>query len=153
MAGTDTAGTGTAGTSAALRAFQPVPDGLTEPFWLGAAEGRLLLSRCPRCRRWQHPPLAACRFDGTALQPEEAPMEGVIYSYTTMYHRSVPLYDTPFVVAVVEVGAIGGPRIVVRVVDCEPDQVAVGAHVAIEIRDLPGGTFKVPVAVLEGDPQ
>jgi uncharacterized OB-fold protein len=129
-----------AGTDAALRPFQPVPDGLTEPFWRGAAEGRLLLSRCPRCRRWQHPPLAACRVCGVALQPETAPMAGVIYSYTTMYHSSVPLYDPPYVVAVVEVGAIDGPRIVVRV--------DVGAPVTIEMRDLPGGTYKVPVAVL-----
>jgi uncharacterized OB-fold protein len=137
-----------AGTDAALRAFQPVPDGLTEPFWRGAAEGRLVLSRCPRCRRWQHPPLTACRVCGVTLHPEVAPMAGVIYSYTTMYHSSVPLYDPPYVVAVVEVGAIEGPRIVVRVVDCDPDQVDVGAPVTIEMRDLPGGTYKVPVAVL-----
>jgi uncharacterized OB-fold protein len=75
-------------------------------------------------------------------------MYGSIYSFTTTYHHSIPLYSAPFVVAVVDIGGSGGPRIVVRVVDVDPEVVRVGDAVLIETRPLPGGSFNVPVAVL-----
>jgi uncharacterized OB-fold protein len=132
-----------------LRPYQPHPDGLTKPFWDGAAEGRLMLSRCPQCRRWQHPPLDLCRFCAVPLCVEQAPMSGTIYSFTVTHHDAIPLYAPPFVVAVVEVGdGDDPPRIVVRLVDCRPEDVRVGAAVSLETRNLPGGSFKVPVGLL-----
>jgi uncharacterized OB-fold protein len=133
-----------------LSAYQPHPDGLTEPFWVGAGQGRLVLSRCPQCRRWQHPPLDLCRFCAVHLVPELAPMHGTIYSYTVTYHDSIPLYRPPFAVAVVEIGDEGEPpRIVARVADSDPGELSVGAPVRIETRPLPGGPYAVPVAVLD----
>ena len=133
-----------------LSAYQPLLDGLTEPFWAGASDGRLVLSRCPRCRRWQHPPLDLCRFCAVRLVPESAPMRGTVYSYTITYHDSIPLYTPPFAVAVVDIGDDEEPpRIVARIVDCDLEHVCVGASVRIETRPLPGGSFAVPVAVLD----
>ncbi len=136
---------------AALAAFQPHPDPLTMPFWLGAADGRLVLSRCPDCRRWQHPPLEACRWCGTELGFEDAPMHGVVYSSSVMRHAAIPLYEPPYTVAVVEVGEEGGPRIVARVVDSDEDSVGPGRFVRIETRPLPGGDYFVPVAIDASD--
>jgi len=88
------------------------------------------------------------------LVPERAPAFGRIYSYTTTYHPAIPLYEPPYVVAVVEIGhADEPPRIVVRLVDCQPGEVKVGAKVLIETRPLPGGPFSVPVALLDRDGQ
>ncbi|WP_214104118.1 Zn-ribbon domain-containing OB-fold protein [Acrocarpospora catenulata] len=130
-----------------LSAFQPVPDALTGPFWDGARGGRLILARCPRCRAWQHPPLEMCRACAVPLQPEAAPLWGVVYSGTVMRHPAVPLYPTPYTVVIVEVGGVGGPRIVTRVVGTDGD-VAPGTRVDIAMRPLPGGDFMVPVALV-----
>ena len=132
-----------------MTAFQPRPTALTLPFWEAARDGRLVLTRCPRCREWEHPPLERCRSCATPLVPEDAPMGGVIYSTTTTYHRAVPLYEPPYVVAVVEVGGTGGPRVVVRVVDSDPAETEPGTPVRIEMRELPGGDFRVPVAIVD----
>ena len=133
---------------ASQAAFQPRPSTLTAPFWDAAGQGRLALSRCPQCRQWQHPPLECCRYCATPLAPEAAPMHGLIYSSTLTYHPAVPLYDPPYAVAVVEVGGSGGPRVVLRVVDSDYAAAVPGAAVRIEVRDLPGGDFTVPVAIV-----
>lgn len=132
-----------------LAAYQPHASVLTSPFWEGAARGELMIARCPACRQWQHPPLEKCRLCATMLVAEAAPLEGHIYSSTVMHHDSVPLYPTPYAVAVVAVGQLDGPRVVMRVVDSEPDEAWPDAKVRIEFRDLPGGDHRVPVAVVD----
>lgn len=132
-----------------LTAYQPRPSVLTAPFWEGTARGELMIARCPACRQWQHPPLEKCRHCATVLVAEAAPLEGYIYSSTVMHHSSVPLYPTPYTVAVVAVGQVDGPRVVMRVVDSEPDDAWPDAKVRIEFRDLPGGDHRVPVAVID----
>lgn len=80
------------------------------------------------------------------LQPEAAPLQGVVYSSTVMRHAAIPLYPPPYTVAVVEIGGTGGPRVVVRVLD-DSGEVGPGTAVNIEMRPLPGGDFIVPVAL------
>ncbi|XVQ06398.1 Zn-ribbon domain-containing OB-fold protein [Spirillospora sp. CA-255316] len=131
-----------------LTAYQPRSSAVTAAFWDGASQGELMIARCPACREWQHPPLEKCRHCATLLRAEPAVLEGFIYSSTVMHHGSVPLYPTPYVVAVVAVGQPDGPRVVMRVVDSDADVARPDAPVRIEFRELPGGDHHVPVAVV-----
>lgn len=131
-----------------LASYQPQPLSVTAAYWGGTPRGELMLTRCPACREWQHPPLEKCRHCATVLVAEPAPLTGYIYSSTVMHHGSVPLYPTPYVVAVVAVGGPDGPRVVMRVVDSDTEVAVPGAPVRIEFRQLPGGDHHVPVAVV-----
>ena len=131
-----------------LSPFQPVPDNLTRPFWDATAEGQLLLTRCSKCLGWQFPPLERCRACDVLLDWVEAPRWGSIYSYTVTHYPAVPMFETPYVVALVELAGAGGPRLVTRLIATDPLDVRVGAEVDLELADFPGGSFRVPVARL-----
>lgn len=132
-----------------VAAFQPHPTTLSAAFWDGAREDRLLITRCADCRRWQHPPLASCPACRGPLVAENAPLTGVIYSCTTMRYPTVPLFEPPYVVAVVELGGRGGPRVVMRVVGPGASHASPDDVVRVDFQSLPGGSFNTPVAVVE----
>lgn len=131
-----------------LSSYQPHPSVLSGAFWDGASRDELMITRCPACREWQHPPLEKCRLCATLLDAEPAPLQGSIYSSTVTHYDALPLYPTPFIVAVVTIGQPDGPRVVVRVVDSDAEAAVPGAPVRIEFRRLPGGPHHVPVAVV-----
>lgn len=93
---------------------RPVPDvddPRTAPFWAAAADGQLVVQRCPACGALRWPPGPVCT---ECLTPggEWAPVRptGTLYSYAE-YHRALdPAFaaEVPYVVALVELD--DGPR-------------------------------------------
>ena len=72
-------------------------------FWTGGVEGRLLIQRCTRCRRYQHPPqilCAACHSDDLAPEPVSA--RGRVKTYTVNHQAWLPGMTEPFVFAAIE---------------------------------------------------
>jgi uncharacterized OB-fold protein len=100
-------------------------------FFEGAAAGVLLVRRCNTCARIQHPPLPMCPVcNGITWTPESLSGRGTVYTYTVTHHPRFDGFQTPFVVALVELEE--GPRIVSNVVGVDPALVHIGMAVRVE---------------------
>ena len=119
-------------------------------FWEGAGRGELVLQRCQACSLVQHRPRGVCAhcLDSSALTHFAASGLGKIYSFTVTEQNQAKGFAEacPYVMAYVELDE--GPRMLAVVVDGDPDDVAVGARVAVDYvtqdRD-DSDTFAVPV--------
>jgi uncharacterized OB-fold protein len=126
---------------------QPAPDVDSEGFWQATAQGRLALCRCVDCRLWLHPPLERCRHCAGLTAFEPVAGSGIVYSFIVQRQGAVVGYldDLPYVVALVELDGVPGLRLPARLVDIAPEDVAIGMPVEVELVELPGGEFHVPV--------
>jgi uncharacterized OB-fold protein len=95
-----------------------------------AAGGELLIQECPGCGHRQHFPRGLCVRCGATPGWRAASGRGVIYSYTVVRQMGVPPFNepVPYVVALIDLDE--GPRLMGNVVDCEPEQVRIGAPVS-----------------------
>src|SRR5690348_3001400 len=97
----------------------PVPDVLTEPFWTGARERRLVIQRCRGCGLWVHLPRPVCRrcqsFD---LGHESVSGRGTVYSFTETWKAFHPFFvdRLPYLLAVVELVEQPGLRLLTNLV-------------------------------------
>jgi uncharacterized protein len=126
---------------------QPAPDFDTAGFWEATAEGRLALCRCADCGLWLQPPLERCRRCAGPTRFEDVSGRGTVHTFLVQRQPSVVGYvdAVPYVVALVELDEQPGLRLASRIVDVEPEQVAVGMRVVADVVPLPGGDFHVPV--------
>ncbi|MEF8789072.1 MAG: Zn-ribbon domain-containing OB-fold protein [Haloarculaceae archaeon] len=115
---------------------RPVPEVTpeSEPYWAGAAEGKLLLSECADCGLVYHYPRALCPdCFGENVSWLEASGTGEVYSYSVAHTMSGwPEEDLPLVLAYVELDE--GPRVMTNV-RADPEDVAVGTRVRVEFVD------------------
>jgi uncharacterized OB-fold protein len=115
----------------------PEPDGETQAFWDGIAEGRLRIQRCPDCREFVFYPRAVCPFC-TVGTPRwvDASGRGTVHSFTVV-HRAPPGFAAaaPYVVALVDLEE--GPRLMTRLVDVAPAEARVGMAVEVAIQGEP----------------
>jgi uncharacterized protein len=122
--------------SGPLPAPAPVVLPETTEFWAATAMGRLLLRHCDDCGSviWYPRPLCPdCGSLNTSWV--EASGRGTVYTFTVVHRSQVPGYRDalPYVVAYVELAE--GPRVLTNIVDCEPDQVAIGMPVQVVFHD------------------
>jgi uncharacterized protein len=120
----------------AERAF-PVPDGVTQPFWDGVAEGVLRLQRCRACGRYVFYPRAVCPHCASVdLAWVDASGAGRVHSFTVV-HRAPAEYrdEVPYVVALVDLDE--GVRMMARLVGVDPVAVTVGLPVEVAIQGEP----------------
>jgi uncharacterized OB-fold protein len=109
----------------------PYADATTQPFWDAALEGRLLGYRCANCGTFVMPPAPRCfNCQHRDFAWTELPGTGSIYSFTVVRHPLAAYLQpaVPYVSAVVELdGTQGaGARMLVNVVDCDPEAVRIG---------------------------
>jgi uncharacterized OB-fold protein len=119
------------------------------PYWTGGAEGQLLIERCERCRNWQHPPTGHCGKCGAGARAEPVSGRGTVFTFTVnhqAYRHEVP---PPYVIAVVELAEQADLRLPTNIVECQPEDVRIGAEVNVAFE--PQGDAYVPVFVLAGD--
>src|SRR4030095_2088081 len=95
----------------------PIPrPGITRDnqfFWDGVAAGRLLIQRCARCHRLQHPPAPMCPgCQGLDMEAIEASGRGTIHSFVVAQHPPIPPFEYPNVVLLVDLEE--GTRLVLR---------------------------------------
>ena len=113
---------------------------VTQPYWDGVEQGRLMLQYCSDCDVYQHyarPLCAKC----PAAEPEwrEASGKGVLYSYSVVHRGPSPAFQAiaPYVTAIVELEE--GPRMFTNIVDAEPESLRVGEPVRVVFREGPEG--------------
>ncbi len=111
----------------------PVPDEFSAPYWQGANDGELVLPRCVN-GHLSYPPGPSCPHCGADdLTPTPVPGEGTLYSFTVVRQSADPAFadDLPYVVALVELDAQPGLRLLTNVVECDPDDLTIGAPVEV----------------------
>lgn len=99
-------------------------------FFEGVTRNELLIRSCTSCGRDQHPPLPMCPACG-GLGWAERPVagEGTVYTFTVTSHPQFPGFDSPFVVALVELSC--GARLVTNLIDVDPAEVSIGMPVEV----------------------
>jgi uncharacterized OB-fold protein len=107
----------------------PAPDMISAEYWSALASGRLLVQRCPDCRRRQFYPRAVCTQCGGDPTWEEVSGRGTVYTFTVIRQNGVPSFrdETPYVVAMIELEE--GPRLMGNVTGCSVEEVRVGMAV------------------------
>ena len=124
-------------TIAGERAFPaPAFNPETEPYWRGAAEGRLLLRRGTSGRPHFYP-RAICPFDMSDTDWFEASGRGSIYSYSVMRRA-------PVVYAIGYVTLEEGVSMLTNFVDCDLDALRIGMEVRVVFKPTADAAWKLP---------
>jgi uncharacterized OB-fold protein len=118
----------------------PAADPETEPFWTGLARHEIVLQRCTSCSTWVHRPLSHCPNCWSApLGHEKVDGFARIYTFSKVYRQFVPGVPSPYVVALVELDAQPGIRLLTNIVNCDFDDVKIGLEVGPVFRDIGDG--------------
>ena len=111
----------------------PRPTALSRPHWDGCREGVLRVQRCAACGSYKFIPQAVCtKCQAGKLEWVESSGRGSVYSHTTVYRPPRPEFDAPYVVAIVELEE--GWHMLTNLVDCTPEEVAIGLPVEVDFR-------------------
>lgn len=118
----------------------PKPDALTEPYWRGARDGKLLLQTCRECGHAWHPPTPicpACQAKNYEWRPASG--RGTVYSFTVVHHAAHVAVEkaVPYLVALVTLE--DGPRVVSGILNCDADSVRVGMPVTLTFQEISPG--------------
>ncbi|WP_101675296.1 Zn-ribbon domain-containing OB-fold protein [Alloalcanivorax mobilis] len=115
-----------------MRKPGPQASPLSQPFWEGCRERRLLIQYCPDSEKWVFYPRALDPHSwSTNLQWREASGRGTVASFIVVHKPGHPAFveDSPYVVALIDLQE--GPRMLSNVVECAPDAVRIGMPVQV----------------------
>jgi uncharacterized OB-fold protein len=103
----------------------------TAPFWKGVQEGKLVLQYCTEAKKFQHFPRPVSIYTGRrTLEWREVSGNGVIYACTVVRIPGPGLDGRlPLCVATVELDE--GVRMIANILDCTPEQLAIGKRVKL----------------------
>lgn len=118
---------------------KPIP--LTQPwseaFWEGTKNGKLLIQHCKDCNSNIFYPRKFCPecWSGN-LDWIEASGKATIYSFSTAYDMVEPRFweDLPYTLAYVDLDE--GIRMATRIVECAPEDIAIGKKVEVTFHKL-----------------
>tara|TARA_A100001391_G_scaffold147541_5_gene105006 strand:+ start:5910 stop:6332 length:423 start_codon:yes stop_codon:yes gene_type:complete len=101
----------------------------TQPFWEATRDGRLMMQYCTEARRFQHYPRPVSIFTGRrTLEWRPVKGDGVIYACTVVRIPGPGLDGRlPLCVATVELDE--GVRLIANILDCAPEDLAIGKRV------------------------
>jgi len=100
-------------------------------FWEGVDRHELLIQHCMSCGRLRHPPRPMCP-NCQSLEWDTVPSsgQGEVFSFIIPHYPQVPMFEYPYVVAVVELEE--GTRLITNVVDIDPHDVEIGMPVQVK---------------------
>ncbi|MEU8706904.1 bifunctional MaoC family dehydratase N-terminal/OB-fold nucleic acid binding domain-containing protein [Streptomyces sp. NPDC048565] len=103
-------------------------------FFEGATQHRLLIQRCASCSLLRHPPGPCCpACNSLEWDTVEAAGRGHVYSFVVNHHPRHPAFDSPYLVAVVELAE--GTRLVTNLTGVAPEDVTIGMPVVLDWLD------------------
>ncbi len=109
----------------------PTPTPETQDFWDGTLAGEIRLQRCSVCDHTYFPPRPFCpSCTSRHVQVFAASGRGTLYSYV-INQRSMPGYEAPYSIAVVELEE--GPRMMTNIVGCDQTPEALQLDMAVEV--------------------
>jgi enoyl-CoA hydratase/carnithine racemase/uncharacterized OB-fold protein len=115
----------------------PVIQPWTKEFWKAAKQGKLLIQHCDDCNAAIFFPKKVCPecWSGNVSWIESSG-KAVVYTFTTMLDMVEPKFmgDLPYVIAMVDLDE--GIRMTTRIINCNPDDVAIGMKVEVVFEDV-----------------
>ncbi len=121
-----------------IQRVHPIENYDNEHYWQGLRDGKLLIQKCSNCGTLRHPPQPMCEqcqsLEWTTIESEG---KGTIYTYTVMHYPEIPPFDYPNPIVLVELNE--GVRIVSQLIDADPEQIAIGLPVEMEIKEVQEG--------------
>jgi uncharacterized OB-fold protein len=102
------------------------------PFWTGGERGELMIAHCGKCDHAIHPPQVICPIclsRDVAARPAKG--TGVVLARTINRQQWAPDMVVPFALAIVGLDDEPGVRLTARVIDCDPETVAIGDTVTV----------------------
>jgi hypothetical protein len=117
---------------------RPALDETNEFFWTSGADGALRFLRCASCAYFLHPPGPRCPIcGGTDLAAEPVSGRGEVFTYT-VNHQPWDGSTEPYVIAIVALAEQEDLRLTTNIVDCDPDDVAIGQSVEVAFEEHDG---------------
>lgn len=110
-----------------MNASRPLPQAtaLSKPHWDGCRQGVLRVQRCTDCGSFVFVPQPVCTGClGTSLEWVESSGRGTLYSYTTVHRPQRPVFEVPYVVAIVELEE--GWKMLTNLIGVKPESVEIG---------------------------
>jgi uncharacterized OB-fold protein len=106
------------------------PTTVSEPFWIGCADGELRFQRCTACGAVDFPPSEVCRSCLTGpLGWERSAGRGTLYSWTVVWRRVTPAFTTPYAPAIVHLDE--GYDMVTNIVNTTVEELTVDLPVRV----------------------
>jgi uncharacterized OB-fold protein len=120
----------------------PVPDDLSQPFFDGAREGRLLLQHCTECGKWGFPVRERCPHCFAAkLEWRAASGRGTLYTFAIMHQAMNPGFASSVPYNVSQVDLAEGVRMVSNVVGIDNKDLRIGMPVQAVFEEHGTGVF------------
>jgi uncharacterized OB-fold protein len=121
-------------TTAAI--YPPLPGitALTQFFWDGVKERKLMILQCQNCGHHVHVPRPVCnRCRSLDLAPAEMSGQATLYAYTVVMQVFHPFYadKVPYTLAVVELAEEAGLRMTTQIIDCDEADLRTGMEVEV----------------------
>jgi uncharacterized OB-fold protein len=115
----------------------PPPTELGEVFWQRCAEGVLSVQRCDECGRCFFRPEDACTHCfSPRWQWIDCVGTGTVYSFTVVHRAPLPAFETPYVLAVIDVDE--GFSMLSNVIGTDPANVGIGMRVDVSFMPVEG---------------
>lgn len=112
----------------------PVTDTTSDPFWAGAAAGKIMIQRCPASGRYQWYPRAhSIHAPGVTPEWVEASGRGHVFSFSTIHRGNGPV-AAPYTCALVQLEE--GVLMLSRLDGIAEADMRVGMPVEVVFKDL-----------------
>jgi uncharacterized OB-fold protein len=134
------------GTAEPAPRMLPPLDAANRLYWTSGRDGRLSLLRSRATGRWVHP-FWGVSEDDPDLAAEAVSGLGAVFTFTVNLQPYVPQAPPPYIIAIVQLDEQDDLRLATNLVNCDPDEVAIGARV--RVRFEPHGEHFVPVFELD----
>ncbi len=114
----------------------PEPTPVTQPFWDGTKEHRLLLQRCANGHVFYYARTHCPECLSSEVSWMEASGRGTLYSYTVARRAQSPDFeeDVPYIIAAITLEE--GPRMTSLLVEADPDNVRIDGPVEVAWDDV-----------------
>lgn len=132
----------------------PVPDDSSAPYWAACANHVLALPRCSHCQSFSFPPDISCPHCHSldpAFTYEPVKGAGKLRSWTIIRQSFLAGFDTPFVLADVELDGLPHIRMIGRLLDGPEVVLTIGEPVSVVFEDIAPG-IAIPAFAKQGRP-
>ncbi|HEY2331187.1 MAG TPA: OB-fold domain-containing protein [Acidimicrobiales bacterium] len=123
----------------------PSPDPLTQFFWDGVEQHKLMILRCDNCGTYIHLPRVICRVClSRSLTPAEVSGRATLATWTSPAQPFDPYYrmHLPYVLAVVELVEQKNLKMVSNIVDANEEDLRIDMPLEVVFREVaPGCTL------------